>query len=179
MLQRLARIAVLIAIAAAVGAGPSATAAESFPARIDLPPGFRPEGISIGPGTTFFVGSIPTGAIYRGDLRTGEGAVLSPGGAGSASIGLDLDEKGRLFVAGGPTGQARVVDRAVPGAVLHTRQLANTPATFVNDVVVARDAAWFTDSVNQVLYRVPAATSARRKRSRSPETSSTRSRDST
>jgi len=55
MLQRLARIAVLIAIATAtaVAAGPSATAAEVFPGRIDLPPGFRPEGISIGPGSTF------------------------------------------------------------------------------------------------------------------------------
>jgi sugar lactone lactonase YvrE len=154
MLHRLARIAVLIAIAAAVAAGPSATAAEVFPAQIDLPPGFRPEGISIGPGTTFYVGSIPTGAIYRGDLRTGQGAVLTPGSAGSASIGLDLDGKGRLFVAGGPTGQARVID-ARTGEVLHTRQLASSLPTFVNDVVVARDAAWFTDSVNQVLYRVP------------------------
>jgi hypothetical protein len=27
--------------------------------------------------------------------------------------------------------------------------------TFVNDVIATRDAAYFTDSVNQQLYRVP------------------------
>src|SRR5688572_25353002 len=49
-------------------------AASRFPERIPLPDGFRPEGIAIGNGPTFYVGSIPTGAIYRGNLRTGEGA---------------------------------------------------------------------------------------------------------
>ena len=44
-----------------------------FPDIIPLPNGFQPEGIATGRGTTFYVGSIPTGAVYRGDLRTGEG----------------------------------------------------------------------------------------------------------
>ena len=50
----------------------SGVAAKPFPKTLPLPDGFQPEGIEIGPGTTFYVGSIPTGAIYRGDLRTGE-----------------------------------------------------------------------------------------------------------
>ena len=47
-----------------------AAAAHPFPAHIDLPDGFRPEGIAI-QGNTFYVGSIPTGAVVRGNLRTG------------------------------------------------------------------------------------------------------------
>jgi sugar lactone lactonase YvrE len=60
-----------------------------------------------------------------------------------------------LFVAGGPTGQGRVID-ARTGAVLATYQFTTGDTeTFVNDVVVTKDSAWFTDSVNPVLYRVP------------------------
>jgi sugar lactone lactonase YvrE len=39
--------------------------------------------------------------------------------------------------------------------VLADLQLAGTEDTFVNDVIVTHDAAWFTDSFNAVLYRVP------------------------
>ncbi len=141
---------VLVALAAAgVGASQAATE-KAHPETIRLPDGFQPEGISIA-GNTFFVGSIPTGAIYRGSLRSGEGAILVPGGAGKAAIGVDAD-RGRLFVAGGPTGKAFVYSTR-SGRELATYQLT-TGGTFVNDVVVTRSAAWFTDSVNQVLYRV-------------------------
>src|SRR5690349_12260975 len=86
-----------------MGAAP----AQAFPDVIPLPNGFQPEGIASGTGTTFYVGSIPTGAVYRGDLRTGEGAVLVPAQAGRSAIGLKYDARtGFLFVAGGPTGFA-------------------------------------------------------------------------
>ena len=77
----------------------AAVAQATFPEEISLPNGFRPEGISIGNGSTFYVGSIPTGAIYRGDLRTGEGGVLVPGVGGRAAIGTKFD-RGLLYVAG-------------------------------------------------------------------------------
>jgi hypothetical protein len=51
--------------------------AAQFPESIRLPNGFQPEGIASGGGTTFYVGSIPTGAVYRGDIETGEGEVRS------------------------------------------------------------------------------------------------------
>ena len=87
-----------------------------FPTHIDLPNGFRPEGIVIGKGTTFYVGSIPTGALYRGDLRTGQGEVITPGAAsGSASIGLAIDDHERVYVAGGGTGQGQRDRRADRG----------------------------------------------------------------
>ena len=147
------RIAFLLIAAAAVAA-PAALAAISFPKMIALPNGWQPEGIASGPGTTFYVGSIPTGAIYKGNLRTGTGAVLVPAAAGRAAIGLDHD-RGRLFVAGGPTGKGFVYD-ARTGALIREYQLAAGPAaTFVNDVVVTRNAAYFTDSNRAVLYKVP------------------------
>lgn len=131
-------------------------AASRFPEVIPLPDGFRPEGIAIGNGPTFYVGSIPTGAIYRGSLRTGEGAILNPGGAGRAAIGVEF-HRGKLFVAGGPTGRGFVYD-ARSGALLATHQLTTETDTFVNDVVVARGAAYFTDSRQPALYRVGTGT---------------------
>lgn len=125
----------------------------NFPEVIALPNGFAPEGISIGRGTSFYVGSLVDGAIYRGDVRTGKGAVLVPGAAGRVAVGTEVDNHNRLFVAGGPTGAARVYD-AASGRLLASYQLT-TRASFINDVVVTRDAAYFTDSVNPVLYVVP------------------------
>jgi sugar lactone lactonase YvrE len=150
-MRRLAAIAVAAGVAA-LGGFPAA-AGPAFPQKLDLPNGFAPEGIAIGHGPTFYVGSIPTGAIYRGDLRTGEGRVLVPAAPGRQAIGLDVDRKNRLFVAGGPTGRAFVYD--APSGGLLAEYTLTTGATFVNDVVVTRDGAYFTDSLQQQLYRVP------------------------
>ena len=132
---------------------PAATARPTFPDVIALPDGFRPEGITSGRGTTFYVGSLADGAIYRGDARTGEGSVIVPGTTGDVAVGTEVDRRNRLFVAGGGTGEARVYD-ARTGALLAEYQLAAPGATFVNDVVVTRTAAYFTDSVSQVLHVV-------------------------
>ena len=56
--------------------------------RIDLPNGIFPEGIESGRGTSVFVGSLTDGAIGRGDLRTGSGAVLACGAPGRVSVGI-------------------------------------------------------------------------------------------
>ena len=72
-----------LAVSPAVGASPAGQSG-NFPARIDLPNGFFPEGIESGRGTSFFVGSLLDGTIWRGDLRTGSGAVLAAGAPGSA-----------------------------------------------------------------------------------------------
>ncbi len=98
------RMLLLTAFAAMILASPL-WARGSFPERIALPDNFRPEGIAIGKKGSFYVGSIPTGGIYRGSLRTGEGRVFIPGADGRAAIGVELDHN-RLYVAGG--GPARV-----------------------------------------------------------------------
>jgi sugar lactone lactonase YvrE len=144
----------LLAATVAVVAVPAAIAKAAFPETIPLPNGWQPEGIAIGRGTTFYVGSIPTGAIYRGDLRTGRGAPFVQGATGRAAVGVDFD-RGLLFVAGGMTGKGFVYD-ARTGALVRELQLATGGgATFVNDVVVTKRAAWFTDSNRAVLYRLP------------------------
>jgi sugar lactone lactonase YvrE len=143
----------LLAVAVAVLAAPAALAKGSFPDVIPLPNGWQPEGIAIGNGNTFYVGSIPTGAIYRGDLRTGQGAPFIAGATGRAATGLEFD-RNRLFVSGASTGKAFVYDTKT-GALLREYQLATgTGATFVNDVVVTDKAAYFTDSNRPVIYRV-------------------------
>jgi hypothetical protein len=129
--------------------------AQPFPDVIPLPTGFQPEGIAVGKGASFFVGSIPTGAVFRGNLQSGEGDVVVPGKAGRSAIGLEVDRRGRVFVAGGETGAAWVY-RGRTGKELAAYQLATgSDPTFINDVVVTKRAAWFTDSMRAVLYRVP------------------------
>ncbi|MFB9625492.1 superoxide dismutase [Nonomuraea helvata] len=117
-----------------------------------LPNGFQPEGIATGPGPYAYFGSRATGDIYRADLRTGKGSVISKG-PGTPSLGLKTDGRGRLFVAGGSGGNARVIDLRT-GEVLKSYTLATGPS-FVNDVILTGHAAYFTDSTNPVLYKLP------------------------
>ena len=123
-----------------------------FPEVIALPNGFQPEGIAIGPGGTGYVGSLVDGDIYVFNVRTGE-EITTLQGPGTPSVGLKIDNHGRLFIAGGPTGQARVVD-AVTGELIQSYQLTAEPS-FINDVVLTHDAAWFTDSQQAQLYKLP------------------------
>src|SRR5256885_3706632 len=131
----MSRINVLLAILAIglAGAAAPATAHPShdLPATIALPDGFPPEGIAIG-GHFGYFGSRLDGSIYRADLRTGTGAILSKG-PGTPSLGVKLDARGRLFVAGGTGGNARVLD-ARTGTVLASYPL--TVPGFVNDVIL-------------------------------------------
>lgn len=151
-MRRLVIVLLVLLLASALAI--PVTAGPAFPEVIPLPDGFQPEGIEIGPGTTFYAGSIPNGAIYRGDLRTGEGDVWIDGGQGRQAIGLDLDPAGHwLWVAGGPTGDGYVYDTSSTAGPRYTYDFNNTP-TFVNDVVVTRDAAYFTDSQQPAIYRV-------------------------
>ena len=154
---------VLLLTTLACLAVPSALAKGSFPETIPLPNGFAPEGIAIGKGDTFYVGSIPTGAVYAGSLRTGTGNVLVPGATGRAATGLEYDF-GRLWVSGAGTGKAFVYS-ARTGAFLNELQLAQSAGpTFINDVVVTWRAAYFTDSQRPVIYRVSSHGPARRER---------------
>ena len=128
--------------------------AQAFPDVIPLPNGFQPEGIASGNGTTFYAGSLANGAIYRGNLRTGEGAVLVPAQMGRSATGLKYDDRsGLLFVSGAMTGFAYIYDGET-GANVATIQLTTLPS-FINDVVVTKDAAYFTNSFQPEIYRVP------------------------
>jgi streptogramin lyase len=125
-----------------------------FPESIPLPTGFRPEGIAAGRGAEFFVGSLVAGAIFKGDFRTGEGEILVPPQEGRVAVGLAYDARtDYLYVAGEGTGAAYVYD-GTTGDEVAMIQLTD-PGTFVNDVIVTRAAAYFTDSFRPFLYKVP------------------------
>jgi sugar lactone lactonase YvrE len=146
-------LAAALLAAAVVFAGGSSARTPLFPDVIQLPRGFQPEGIEIGNGPTFYVGSVANGAVYRGSLRTGAGAILVPGVTGNAATGIELDNRNRLWVSGAGTGKANIYN-ARTGALIKTYTFA-TSDTFINDVVVTKAAAYFTDSRKAVLYRVP------------------------
>jgi len=62
-------------------------------------------------------------------------------------------QRERGVVAGGGTGDAHIYD-AKTAALIRTYNLGTQPS-FINDVAVTPDAAYFTDSQKNVLYRVP------------------------
>jgi sugar lactone lactonase YvrE len=151
------RLFIALAVLTTALAAPAALAQAPFPDTIPLPNGWQPEGIAVGDGSTFYAGSIPTGAVYRGDLRTGTGSILVQGMPGVRSAtGLKYD-RGRLFVSGAMTGKGWVYSAAT-GDLIREYQLAvGGGPTFVNDVAVTKDAAFFTDSSRAVIYKLPLA----------------------
>lgn len=142
------RRALLLLLALVAVAVPAATAKTAFPDVVALPNGWMPEGIAIH-GTTFYAGSRANGAVFAGDVRTGKGSILVQGVSGRVATGLKYAH-GLLFVSGASTGKAWVFD-ARTGSQLREYPLGGG---FINDVVVTRTAAFFTDSNNAVLYKV-------------------------
>jgi sugar lactone lactonase YvrE len=142
-MKRILTIVLLLCLAAPAAAG------GRFPDTIPLPNGWQPEGIATGKGNAFYSGSRATGAVYKGDLRTGLGDVLVQPWGGAA-LGMKVDHRNRLFVAGGGTGTASVYD-ARSGELLKRYTLTTAP-TFVNDVIVTKRGAYFTDSLKRQLY---------------------------
>jgi sugar lactone lactonase YvrE len=157
-----ALLAVVLILMIGTSATLAATDVNTFPKIIPIPDGFYPEGIAVGRGTDFFVGSLLDGDIYRGDLRTGEGSVLVQKEVqdGDIAVGLAVDRRTNyLFVAGG-FGTARVYNAGTGGNPVAVYQLTTEsfPSTLVNDVTVTRDAAYFTDSFRPFIYRIPLGT---------------------
>jgi hypothetical protein len=154
--RRSSVVVVLTALLASLLVGlPAGARAPAFPDSLPLPDGFYPEGIAIGSGQDFFVGSLLDGALYRGDLRTGEGAVIAPGAPGRWLVGLDHDARsGLVWGAGieGGLGAALAFDAAT-GELVHV--VAIPEGGFLNDLVVTRKAIYVTDSFADVLWTVP------------------------
>jgi sugar lactone lactonase YvrE len=137
----------LVVVAFPAGAG----AADRFPELIDLPPGWEPEGIVTGKGPVLYAGSLEGFGIYEVDLRTGDGRVLTDR-EGLTTVGLSFDQRTNyIFAAGGSDSNGYVFD-ADSGDLVRTYTFDG--AGFVNDVIVTREAAYFTDSSGLMLYRV-------------------------
>jgi hypothetical protein len=130
------------------------------PETVALPLGFRPEGITSGPGTTYYAGSMANGSIVTGNLLTGSQSVLLPPSAGRAIRGLYYDDRSRLlwFVGNAPlpTGQTGQWVWALDtrnGSVVYAESAPG--GGFHNDVVVTETYVYVTDSRVDRLVRVP------------------------
>jgi outer membrane protein assembly factor BamB len=149
----LAALGTGLAVSLTLTSGASATPSAPFPAHIDLPHGWAPEGIAIGRGTTAYAGSLADGSIARIDLRTGAvEAAFVRGTPGAVAVGLEYEPGAdRLWVAGGPTGEVRAY-AASSGALLATYSFA---AGFINDLVATHGAIVATDSSVAQLLVIP------------------------
>jgi sugar lactone lactonase YvrE len=147
-----AATAALVLFASATPSG------KAFPDLILLPANFGPEGIAVGNGSRFYAGSLggPTGTtagqILVGDLRTGTfSELVAPNGVPATGIKHD-PRSNLLFVARAASGMGTLFD-ARTGEQVNAYQFQVAP-TFINDVVVTGDAAYFTDTRAPFLYRV-------------------------
>lgn len=120
-----------------------------------LPVGFRPEGITSGPGTTFYAGSVASGAIVTGDLLGGPVTTLLPAATGRSLRGLYWDGRtGLVWTVGnlGSDSHLWAVDDTT-GAVVSDTKIPG--AIFLNDLVVTSDAVYVTDSRVDRLAVIP------------------------
>lgn len=156
MTRFLLAIALVAALFTVVSHGVPSSRADSFPEVIPLPNGWLPEGIVVGKGDTIYSGSRRHGAIYAASLRTGEGSILVPPQEDRIAVGLSFDRRtGYIFAAGGPGGALYVYDSATGEGVAEYPLEACGDSTFINDVVVTREAAYVTDSFCPFLHKVP------------------------
>lgn len=156
--NRLRRLAVpVLALAMVLGGTAPASAAADSRAEvvIVLPGATSAEGIASGAGSTFYAGDLFGGDIFRGDVRRGTAQLFIDAPDGRMAVGMFADLRHHLlFVAGGFTGQAYVYDLRT-GATVATYQLAEANVGMINDVVVTRYGAWFTNAFEAKLYLVP------------------------
>ena len=123
-----------------------------LPKTIALPDGYRPEGIATN-GPTFYVASLADGRIMRGNVLTGRLSPFVPGTAGDSTTGLEVHGN-LLFAAGAATGTLKAYDLRT-GRKLAERRVAPAGESFINDVAVIGDKAYFTDSLKAQLYVLP------------------------
>lgn len=113
------------------------------------------EGIAAGRGTTFYAGELESGDIFKGDIREPKATRFIDAPAGREAVGMKFDVRtDLLFVAGGSTGKAFVYNTETKEAVEEI-VLTTKAGSFINDVTLTRDGAWFTNSKYPELYFVP------------------------
>jgi sugar lactone lactonase YvrE len=164
MTTRIVTLALALALGAAFGQVPEDRTSYEVPGDATFPEGIA----ALESGEAFFVTGAGSGGIYRIDVATGEATtLLEPGSRpGFHTIGLALDAEGRLWVAGGESGEILRFDdldtsqagfdaSAGPSAVFPTPGVG---PKFINDVAVGPNGdVYATDSVSPTLYRVTAA----------------------
>ncbi len=140
-----------------LGAAQASAHDRPLPDRIELPTGWQPEGITSGPGSRFYSGSLAGGGLLAGDLRTGKTQVILPGAPGLRIVGLYFAKRSGVVWAAGASGtQATVwaIDGR-SGKVRAAVPVALDAAAFLNDLVATRTDVWVTESSANRLVRIP------------------------
>jgi sugar lactone lactonase YvrE len=138
-----------------VWAAPAAAQAISLPAEIAFP-----EGIAHDPAThTVYTAGAADGTLLRIDLASGKQQVLRTdlaghiGDAFPGALGMELDGRGRLWIAGGRTRKIFVLD-ARTGETLAAIEAKDGSTGLINDVAIVGDTAYFTDTLHPILWSV-------------------------
>lgn len=124
---------------------------------IALPDGFDADGVEVGLGDAFYVASARDGAIYKGDLQTGEGAILVDGAADRSIVGLSFDRRsGLLWAVGSQHGVTTVYAfDGLSGALAHQIPVDGVGLT---DVVTTYSALYITDATSRQQWALPLTT---------------------
>lgn len=146
----------LVVSAVALGwALPVAAQAIDLPAEIAFP-----EGIAHDPATrTVYTAGAADGTLVRIELASGKQQVLRTdlaghiGDAFPGALGMELDGRGRLWVAGGRTRKLFALD-ARTGKTLAAIDAKDGGTGLINDVAVVGDIAYFTDTLHPILWSV-------------------------
>jgi sugar lactone lactonase YvrE len=114
--------------------------------------GVLPESISVSRDGTMYVTSFGTGAVYRGTTRNPTMEPFLPAGSDgrTRASGVEVDKKGRVFIAGYSTHTLFVYS---PDGSLVAKRVAPNPNAALNDLVVTDDAVYVTDSLTGTLWR--------------------------
>jgi len=151
----------LILTAALIAGLPLAASAEAPLQKLELPPvASFPEGTTYDPASnSLYAGNAENGALVRVDATTGASKLVTPagqivpaGGAFPAMLGMKLDSKGRLWIAGGNTGLQTVVN-PTDGKIVKQVKVPTAPKSLLNDLVIIGDAAYTTDTFVPILWR--------------------------
>ena len=135
---------------------PAATTTIALPEALTFPEGIAHDS-SAG---VIYTASAENGAVARIEAANGSAEIVVPPGtlvpAGSTTfpgpLGMTAAD-GRLWVAGGLTGTVWVLDSS-DGQVLKESTVPTAPRSLLNDVAIAGDAAYITDTFVPTLWRM-------------------------
>ncbi len=147
----------ILALASAVLLLAVAAPASAATRVIVLPGATSAEGITAAGGGAYYTGDLIAGTIFREDVRRGTAERFIEAPPGTMAAGVDFDRRhDLLFVAGAIGGKAYVYDVRTRAKVADFT-FGDPQTSYVNDVVVTPQGAWFTDSYHPQLFFVPFA----------------------
>ena len=138
---------------------PAAIGRYELPASVSFPEGIAHDASS----GVFYTGGAQDGTLVRVNAETGAVDVVAAAGVlvptdnstFPAVLGMELDDRKRLWIAGGSTGNIWVVNSS-DGAVVKKVTVPTAGKSLINDVAIVGNAGYFTDTFVPTLWRLAA-----------------------